>query len=208
MWSEARFSYRGRHYGVEDAILEPKPAHGARPTLYAGGESEAAKELIARSCDGYLMHGDPVAKIAARIGDLTARRARAGQARARGLTFGVAAYVVCRDTDAEVDRERTRITTLRPGAPGFENFAQWVDGTKLEERLKLEDYSVSNRGLRAGLVGTPDAIAERILEFERAGVDLLLLQFSPQEEEMERFARDVMPRVSALRAQETLAAAP
>jgi FMNH2-dependent dimethyl sulfone monooxygenase len=154
------------------------------------------------------MHGDPVAKIAARIGDLNARRARAGQARARGLTFGVAAYVVCRDTDADVERERARITTLRPGAPGFENFAQWVGGTKLEERLKIEDYSVSNRGLRAGLVGTPDAIAERIVEFERAGVDLLLLQFSPQEEEMERFARDVMPRVAALRAQETLAAAP
>jgi len=39
-------------------------------------------------------------------------------------------------------------------------------------------------------------------------VDLLLLQFSPQEEEMERFARDVMPRVEARRAEETLAAAP
>jgi FMNH2-dependent dimethyl sulfone monooxygenase len=190
---------------VEDAVLEPKPTHGARPTLYAGGESEAAKELIARSCDGYLMHGDPVEKIAARIADLTGRRARAGRVRAPGLTYGVAAYVVCRDTDAEVERERARITTLRPDAPGFGNFAQWVGGTKLEERLKLEDYSVSNRGLRAGLVGTPDVIAERILAFERAGVDLLLLQFSPQEEEMERFAKDVMPRVEALRAQETLA---
>jgi FMNH2-dependent dimethyl sulfone monooxygenase len=207
MWSEARFSYRGRHYGVEDAVLEPKPRHGARPVLYAGGESEAAKELIARSCDGYLMHGDPAAKIAARIADLSARRSRAGQARARGLTFGVAAYVVCRDTEAEAERERVRITTLKPDAPGFANFAQWVGGTKLEEQLKIDDYSVSNRGLRAGLVGTPDAITERVLEFERAGVDLLLLQFSPQEEEMERFARDVMPRVEALRAQEGLAAA-
>jgi FMNH2-dependent dimethyl sulfone monooxygenase len=146
-----------------------------------------------------------VEKIAARIADLTGRRARAGRVRAPGLTYGVAAYVVCRDTDAEVERERARITTLRPDAPGFGNFAQWVGGTKLEERLKLEDYSVSNRGLRAGLVGTPDVIAERILAFERAGVDLLLLQFSPQEEEMERFAKDVMPRVEALRAQETLA---
>ena len=82
-----------------------------------------------------------------------------------------------------------------------------MSGTQLEQRLKLEDYSVSNRGLRAGLVGTPDQIAERILAFERAGVDLLLLQFSPQVEEMERFAKDVMPRVEALRAQETLAAA-
>jgi len=31
--------------------------------------------------------------------------------------------------------------------------------------------------------------------FEQAGVDLLLLQFSPQLEEMERFAEEVIPLV-------------
>src|SRR6185436_11521550 len=95
-------------------------------------------------------------------------------------------------TEAEAKRELERITTLRPGAPGFENFGQWVHGTQLEQRLKLEDYSVSNRGLRSGLVGTPEQIAERIDQFERAGVELLLLQFSPQLEEMERFAETVL----------------
>jgi FMNH2-dependent dimethyl sulfone monooxygenase len=56
----------------------------------------------------------------------------------------------------------------------------------------LEDYSVSNRGLRSGLVGTPEQVAERIAEFEDAGADLLLLQFSPQLEEMERFSQQVI----------------
>ena len=41
-------------------------------------------------------------------------------------------------------------------------------------------------------MGTGPQIAERIREFERAGVDLLLLQFSPQHEEMERFAAEVL----------------
>ena len=191
MWTEPRFSYAGRFYRVEGAVLEPKPARRPRPTLYAGGESEAAKEMIARSCDAYLMHGDPPERIAAKIADLRERRARWD---APPLRFGVAAYVVCRDTEAEAKREVERITTLREGAPGFENFGQWVNGTQLEQRLKLEDYSVSNRGLRSGLVGTPGQIAERIAEFERAGVELLLLQFSPQLEEMERFAEEVMGR--------------
>ena len=61
--------------------------------------------------------------------------------------------------------------------------------------MTLEDYSVSNRGLRAGLVGTPERVAERVRELEAVGVDLLLLQFSPQFEEMERFAETVMPLV-------------
>ena len=63
--------------------------------------------------------------------------------------------------------------------------------------MSLEDYSVSNRGLRAGLVGTPEQVAERVRSSRRSGVDLLLLQCSPQLEEMERFASDVMPLVSA-----------
>jgi len=58
--------------------------------------------------------------------------------------------------------------------------------------VSLEDYSVSNRGLRSGLVGTPEQVRERVAEFEAAGVDLLLLQFSPQLEEMERFAAQVI----------------
>jgi dimethylsulfone monooxygenase len=188
MWSEARFSYSGRHYRVENAVLEPKPL--TRPVIYAGGESEAAKDLIARSCDAYLMHGDPPDQIARKVADLSERRRNA---RRRPLRFGVAGYVVCRDTAEEARRELDRITTLRPDAPGFGNFDQWVQGTQLEQRLKLEDYSVSNRGLRSGLVGTPEQIAARIREFEHAGAELLLLQFSPQLEEMERFAAEVMP---------------
>jgi len=191
MWSEPRFSYSGRFYRVEGAVLEPKPWSRPRPAVYAGGESEAAKDLIARSCDAYLMHGDPPERVAAKIAEMRERRARWG---GPPLRFGVAGYVVCRDTEAEAQRELERIVTLRPGAPGFDNFGQWVDGTQLEQRLRLEDYSVSNRGLRSGLVGTPAQVAARIAEFERAGVELLLLQFSPQLEEMERFAETVLSR--------------
>jgi len=196
MWAEPRFSYAGRFYRVEDAVLEPKPWTRPRPTLYAGGESEAAKDLIARSCDAYLMHGDPPERVAEKIAGMLARRERWG---GQPLRFGVAGYVVCRESEAEARRELQRITTLRRGAPGFENFGQWVGGTQLEQRLQLEDYSVSNRGLRAGLVGTPEQIAERIAAFERAGVELLLLQFSPQLEEMERFAESVLSHRSASR---------
>ncbi len=65
--------------------------------------------------------------------------------------------------------------------------------------MSIEEYSVSNRGLRPGLVGTPDHVATRIDEFEEAGVDLLLLQCSPQLEEMERFAAKVIRKVPLVR---------
>ena len=81
---------------------------------------------------------------------------------------------------------------IRQSAAGYANYRQWLAGTQLEQQVSLEDYSVSNRGLRSGLVGTPAQVTARIGEFEEAGVHLLLLQFSPQLEEMERFARTVI----------------
>ena len=192
MWRNEAFSFEGTFYRVEDAVLSPKPVGRPRPVIYAGGESEAAREMIARRCDAYVMHGDPPERIAARIADLSQRRVRHARP---PLRYGVAGFVVCRRTDAEVKREVRRITDVKQSARGYANYQDWIANTQLEQRVSLEDYSVSNRGLRAGLVGTPDQIADRIGEFDRTGVDLLLLQFSPQAEEMERFAQEVMPLV-------------
>ncbi len=143
------------------------------------------------------MHGDPPERIAAKVADMRARRERLGGG-LPPLTFGLAAYVVCAGSEAAVRREVARITDVRQSAAGYANYQDWLANTQLEQQVSLEDYSVSNRGLRAGLVGTAPQIAERIREFERAGVDLVLLQFSPQYEEMERFAQDVMPLVETV----------
>ena len=69
-------------------------------------------------------------------------------------------------------------------------------GSQLESQVSLEEYSVSDRGLRSGLVGTPDKIMSRLSAYEEAGVGLMLLQFSPQREEMARFGRDAIARWS------------
>ena len=189
VWKNDRFSFAGRYYTVEGTVLAPKPVSRPRPTIYAGGESEAAKELLARLCDAYVMHGDPPEKVRAKINDLSERRDKAGLPR---MKFGVAAYAVVRETEEAAHNEVHRITDVKQNAAGYQNYQQWLANTQLEQRVSLEDYSVSNRGLRSGLVGTPDQVAERIAAFEEAGVDLLLLQFSPQLEEMERFSEQVI----------------
>jgi FMNH2-dependent dimethyl sulfone monooxygenase len=187
LWSQERFSFSGSHYRLEDAICAPKPA--VKPIVYAGGESEKAKAMIASTCDAYVMHGDPVDAIAPKIADMAARRADAGRP---PMTYGMAAYAIVRDSEAEARRELERITTVAELPAGYANFDQWLQGTQLERELKVQEYSVSNRGLRPNLVGTPEQLKERIAEYEAAGLDLLLLQMSPQKEEMERFAAQVM----------------
>ncbi len=187
LWRQPRFTHAGARYQLEDAICEPKPVKP--PVIYAGGESDTAKSMIAAQCDAYVMHGDDVEVIAGKIADMRRRRAATGRP---PMTFGMAAYAIVRDTDEEARAEAARITTLDPAAPGFANFDQWLSGTQLERELRVQEYSVSNRGLRPDLVGTPARIRDRIAAYQAAGVDLLLLQMSPQYEEMERFAAEVI----------------
>ncbi len=188
-WSQQGFSYQGKYYRVDDNVLSPKPVSKPRPTLYAGGESETAKNLIASKCDAYLMHGDPPEVVGKKIADMRKRREAAGMP---PMVFGVAGYAIVRNSEAEARKEVARITDVQQSARGYANYQQWITGSNLEQKISLEDYSVSNRGLRSGLVGTPEQVSERIEEFAAVGVDLVLLQSSPQMEEMERFAAQVI----------------
>jgi FMNH2-dependent dimethyl sulfone monooxygenase len=189
LWKKDHFSFEGNYYRLHDSVLQPKPISRPRPFIYAGGESEAAKELIARQCDGYVMHGDSPEVIGKRIADMKTRRERMGLP---PMKYGVAAYSIVRDTEQEVKAEIARITNVQNSAAGYKNYQQWLAGTQLEKQVSLEDYSVSNRGLRSGLTGTSEQILERVAQFEAVGVDFLLLQCSPQLEEMERFSQAVI----------------
>jgi dimethylsulfone monooxygenase len=189
LWERDHVSYEGKFYRVENSVMQPKPITNPRPVIYAGGESEAAKNLIAKQCDAYVMHGDPPARIGERIADMKRRRESFGLP---AMPFGVAAYAIVRNTEQEARAELARITDVKATAAGYHNYQQWLAGTQLEQRVSLEDYSVSNRGLRAGLIGTPQQVQDRVGEFAAAGVNLFLLQCSPQLEEMERFADQVI----------------
>jgi len=118
VWTEPKFSYSGKYYSVENTVLEPKPVRKPRPTLYAGGESEAAKNLIALKCDAYVMHGDSPEYLAAKVADMRERRERFGLP---PMQFGVAGYAIVRETEAEARRELAHITDVKQSASGFAN---------------------------------------------------------------------------------------
>ncbi len=186
---EDTVSHAGPLYQLAGTVLEPKPAR--LPPVYMGGESPKAKDVIAAQADAYVMHGDAPEVIAAKVAELSERRTAAG---GPPMMFGVSGYVICRDTDGEAQAELDRILDVRSSPAAYASYQDFVEGSQLESQVSLQEYSVSNRGLRSGLIGTPDQIAERLHAYAQAGVDLMLLQFSPQREEMARFSRDVIAR--------------
>jgi FMNH2-dependent dimethyl sulfone monooxygenase len=194
LWQNERFSFDGDFYTIEDTILQPKPVQPGGVPVYAGGGSEEGRTMIANHCDHYLMHGGSVDKIAGDIEDLRQRRAAAGHD-PEAMQFGMAAYMICRDSEAEARQELDRITTVDYEAEGFDSYDDFVENSELDSEVDLKDYSVSNRGLRPDLVGTPDQIVDKLRAYEEVGLDLVLLQCSPMLEEVQRIGRDVIPRL-------------
>lgn len=191
LWSTTPYSFAGDHFQLEGTYLEPKPT--TLPTIYAGGESEAGRASISRFADAYLTHGGTVEELAEKIADMRRRRSEAGLPPFEH--FGMAAFAIVRDTEEEALAELERITDVTEGA-AYESYRDFVSKSKLDVEVSLRDYSVSNRGLRPNLVGTPEQVAERIRAYEAVGVDTLLIQFSPALTELERFGRQVVPLVN------------
>ena len=167
---------RASYYTVhDDIVLEPKPIARRRARASddlrrrrVGGGEDAHRAAVRRVRHARRSAG------AHRAEDR--RHASAARAASEALgvelppmQFGVAAYAIVRDTEREVKREIERITNVTEGSPGYDNYQDWIANTKLEQQVSLQDYSVSNRGLRAGLVGTPEQVAERVARIRGGG---------------------------------------
>lgn len=191
LWAETPFSFSGDHYELEGTIVEPKPS--THPVIFAGGESDAGREAIATFADAYVMHGGTLEEVRANVSNMNERSERIhGRPIAE---FGMPAYVIVRDTEAEAQRELDRITTVDPDSPGYASFEEFQRNSNLSLELTRREYSVGTRGLRPNLVGTPEQVAERIHAYAEAGITLLLIQASPLDEELDRIAEQVFPLV-------------
>ncbi len=189
LWSQTPYSQSGKYFDIQNTVVEPKPAK--TPKIFAGGESESGREAIAAFADSYVTHGGTVEEIREKAADVNARRERLQGAPFE--TIGMSAYVIVRDTEAEARKELERITTVDPNSPGYASFEEFRANSNLDLELSKREYSVGTRALRPELVGTPEQVAEKIKAYEDAGLNLVLIQASPLDSELERIAADLFP---------------
>jgi hypothetical protein len=89
-------THKGKYYQTEDTVLQPKPLRTPRPTIYAGDESDAAKNLIAQTmrCIRYAWRSPEY--VATKIANMKESRERLGLL---PMQFGVSAYFFVRKLD-------------------------------------------------------------------------------------------------------------
>ncbi len=187
-----RVTHRGDHFTITDYALTPKDLHRARPAIYVGGESEPARALVADHGDVWFINGQPPADVAALVADLR-RRPRPGAP----LRFGLSAFVIARDSEDEAQGYYEHLL----GLAGQDADIRAVQRSNSDPKVVMHQTMAksvrigSNGGTAAGLVGSYDQVAERILAFHAAGIELFMLQFQPLRAELRRFAAEIFPRV-------------
>jgi len=203
--SQNNFNFEGKYYQFKDYTLSPKPLQKPHIEIFQGGSSRAARDMASRVSDWYFTNGNTPEELKKQIDDIREK----AKANHHSVKIGVNAFVIARDSEEEAQAVLQEIiskanvqavksfgeATREAGAASQEGEGNWAQST-------FEDLVQYNDGFRTNLIGTPQQIAERIIELKKVGVDLILSGFLHFIEEVEYFGQKVLPLVRELEAQQ------
>jgi len=207
-WTQDEAEFSGDFYNLHGYSLKPKPLQHPHPEIFQGGNSTAARQMAGRVSDWYFMNGNSIEGARDQIAEVSEYALAAGREPGRDIRFGLNAFIVARESEAEA-RETVEEIIAEADREAVEGFGAAVkqagqstaDKRGMWQDSKFEDLVQYNDGFRTGLIGTPEQIAQRIVDYRKEGVGLILGGFLHFQEEVEYFGRAVLPIVRELEAE-------
>jgi alkanesulfonate monooxygenase len=201
--SPAPFDYAGTHYRVVGGFSEVKPV--TQIPVYFGGASAAALTVAGRHADTYALWGETHEQVRDLITRVRAEAARYG----RAPRFSLSVRPILAETEerawarAEDILARTRALRAARGlgsAPPPQNegsrrlLAAAAAGSRLDKRLYTAIAAETGAaGNSTALVGTPEQVAEALLDYHDLGVRTVLIRgFDPLEDALQ-YGRALLP---------------
>ena len=212
--SEKPFDYQGDYYNVVQAFGGVKPLQKPQIPIYFGGSSDAAIPVAGKHADIFALWGETQAQVAETI----ARVRHAAAKHGRQVKFSLSLRPVIADTEeaawARADdivaqtkalREKAGLPTTGHTPPnvGAQRLLDAAkQGSRLDKRLWTGVAGVTGAaGNSTGLVGTPEQVAEGLLDYYDLGVSTFLIRgFDPLDDAI-AYGRDLIPLVRELVAQ-------
>ena len=178
------------------------------PPFYFGGLSNAAREVAAEQADVFLMWPDTVSEVRGIIADMRTR----AQTYGRSLRFGFRVHVIVRETESEAREAASRLLSRLDDTVGEEIRGRSLDhqsqGVRRQAQLRgdadTQGYAEphlftgigrARSGCGAALVGDPDQVRAKLLEYRGLGIESFILSGYPHAEECDLVARYVLPEI-------------
>ena len=212
--SPTPFDYDGEFYQLKNAVSDITPLRETGIPLYFGGASGPAVAVGAKHADVYAAWGEPLAAIKARIAAVRAAvtPARTGRP-TESPRFSVSLRLILGDTEekawAKAHDYLERIVALnggartaesaRPGAVGSKRLLDFAAQQDIYDKRLWTPIAAATgaAGNSTALVGTPDQVAESLLDYYDAGCTTLLIRgFDPLPDAID-YGRAVIPLVKS-----------
>ncbi|AGZ44805.1 LLM class flavin-dependent oxidoreductase [Actinoplanes friuliensis] len=207
--STAPFSHEGRFYKFDDFVSQVRPVDGTIP-LYFSGSSPAAYRTGVKHADVYMFWGEPLAQTAEQIASVRAAAAAAGRPVPR---FSVSFRPILGATD-DLAWERAHAILGRIGsvtAPRFFRNRDKDNPANVGSQRLLAAAATQDRHDRAlwtatakasgaagnstALVGTPETVAQALLDYHELGVTTFLIRgYDPLDDTID-YGRELIPTV-------------
>jgi alkanesulfonate monooxygenase len=202
------FDHSGRFYNVRQGYSAVKPSN---LPVFFGGASDEAIDVAGRHADVYAHWGETLAQVRELVGRVRASAARYG--RQPGFSMSLRPIIAGTEEAAwkRADGIVERVRALReasgaatsghaPPNSGSQRLLQTAaQGYRVDKRLWTGLAAVGGaQGNSTGLVGTPEQVADALLDYYDEGVDHFLIRgFEPLADAI-TYGRDLLPLVHEL----------
>jgi len=215
--SDKPFSYNGKHYQIEDFYSEVRSPQQPRINLYFGGSSEAAYRVGGKHADVFALWGEPLAETKQQIDSVNAAAKAAGRTDTPRISVSFRpilgpteelawerAHAILATTKENIDafkqRRRNQSWPLggaQPANVGSQRLLAAAAKGELHDRALWTPLSaaVGAAGNSTALVGTPETVAQALLDYVDIGVTTLLIRgYDPYNDAID-YGRHVLPLV-------------
>jgi alkanesulfonate monooxygenase len=216
-WTSVQpFDHSGTYYRVTDFQSEVLPLQQPRIPLYFGGSSQAAYRVGGKRADVFALWGEPLAETAEQIAAVRAAARAAGRTVPPRISVSFRPILGATEDQAWerahsiLDRVRSRgsvgsfiaanerrHTGPTPGNVGSQRLLAAASKGELHDRALWTPLAAATNaaGNSTALVGTPETVAQALLDYVDIGVTTLLIRgYEPLRDAIE-YGRELLPLV-------------
>ncbi|SOD64008.1 alkanesulfonate monooxygenase [Streptomyces zhaozhouensis] len=214
VWTRTEpFDHEGAHYRFHDYVSDVFPARLPRPDVSFGGSSQAALAAGAAEADIYCLWGEPLERTAEQIAAVRAAAAAAGRATPPRIQVAFRP-IIAPTEELAWEKARRTLAAIQAGGPAGrrrpgpdsrpENtgsqrlIAIAEQGERYDRALWTAPAAATGgAGNSNALVGTPETVAEALLDYHDLGVDIISARGYDLLGDAIDFGRHVIPLVRA-----------
>ncbi len=209
-WTADRpFDHQGEFYRVEQSFSAIKSEQKPHIPVYFGGASDAALRVAGKHADVYMLWGESLEQTREILARVRGEAAHHG----RSIEFSVSFRPIIAATeeeawakaDAILQRARERqaqagpVLAAKPQSVGAQRLRQTVArGERVDKRLWTGIAGLVGGGQNStALVGTPEQVADALLDYYDLGVrNILMRGFDPLNDAVD-YGRELIPLIRA-----------